>query len=267
MSLYEFVSLVLTFGTLLVIYLTLFELKNQREAIYKPDLVLRSTGRFYIYNERNGRFGFLPSLWVDENVAKSKIFSKNESLEEYEKLKMPDDDTFQELSKDPNRNKIGIPIFNIGKGVAKNIEFTWEFDQEYHKELMEKNKQMNIWKKYEFTSNFIPSPDIYPSSTKKIDYITPTETGSPKEITEKVYIPYLYQICFNQDITLELNIHSITHLPILNISYEDLANQRHYKKFIINFDSGYGSLTHSNKGIQKNIVYHLEVKYQISQIK
>jgi hypothetical protein len=272
LSFYELISVFLTFGTLIVIYFTLLELKNQRETIYKPDIVLKSSGRFYIYNEQNGRFAYLPSLWVSEEITKSKIFSKNTSLQENEKLKMPDQETFQELSNDPDRNKIGIPLFNIGKGAAKNIEIKWEFDQDKHRQdIKDKNELKNLWKKFEFSGTFIPSQDISQDSyfSRKIDYITPSITGSVDETIEQVYLPYDFQMLFNKIITIEMeddDYFDIPNLLKLNISYDDLANQRHCKKFIFNFEQGYGSWSPKFKGIQKCVICHMEIKYQINEI-
>ena len=270
LSFYELLSVFVTFGTLIVIYLTLLEMKRQRETIYKPDVVLKSSGRFFIYNEEDNRFICLPSLWVEEETTKTKIFSKNTSLEEYERLKMPDQETFQELIKNPNRNEVGIPLFNIGKGAAKNIEIKWEFDRDkYLKEIETKNIK-NLQKKIEFYGTFTPSSNISQNSyfSRKIDYIMPSTKDMLDETSEKVYIPYDFQFLFNKYIIMEkeedMFISSI--LLKLNISYDDLANQRHFKTFIFNFEEGYGSWNPKLKGSQKCKIYNMEIKYQINEI-
>lgn len=266
MSLFELISLNLTLGSLLVIYFTLFELKKQREAIYKPDIVLKSSGRFFIYNEKDCYFANSPSLWVDEETTKAKIFSKNNSLEEYERLKMPDQEIFKELSKNPNRNEIGIPLFNIGKGAAKNIDIKWKFDLD---EYFEEKKTKNL-KKFDFTGTFVASKNISEDSyfSRKIDYITPSITGSLDENIEKVYIPYDFQLLFNKYIILEKKEDSniSSNILKLNISYDDLANQRHFKKFIFNFQEGYGSWNSNLNELKTTVIYHMEMKYQISEI-
>ena len=110
----------LTFLTLLVIYFTLFELKNQRESIYKPDLILSSSKSFYMYREKNNR-KYFPSIWVNQRIDVNDKKLRNN------------------LINDPKRNMISIPLYNIGMGAAKNVKINWEYDKSLFKEIRFKN--------------------------------------------------------------------------------------------------------------------------------
>lgn len=72
---FEGIEGIATLITALLVLYTLFEMKYQRESMYKPDIILNGSGRFYIYSERNGNFAYLPSLWVNEELAEEKIIS------------------------------------------------------------------------------------------------------------------------------------------------------------------------------------------------
>lgn len=270
MTLYEVMSTLITLGSLLVIYLTLIELKNQRESVYKPDIVLKSSGRFYMYDEQNGPHAHLPSLWLNEDIVKYEIISQNNflyenNLYEHDRSQIPDEFTYKELCNNSRRNIIPIPIYNIGKGAAKNIEINWNFNQKsYQKEIKDKNEQIKMWKKFEFSGQFLPSDEIRYNQSK-IDFITPSEAEINTKNLEYLYIPYDFQMLFNKDITLNidesLNMDDLNYSLKLHVTYADLTNKRHQKLFKFIFYPGFGSFNFKN-----HIINRIEMNFKIKEI-
>ncbi|UTB31875.1 MAG: hypothetical protein NKF70_10215 [Methanobacterium sp. ERen5] len=270
LTLFEVISILLTFGSLLVIYLTLNELKIQRESMYKPDIVLKRSGRFYMYNEQNGHFAYLPSLWLNEEIVKNEIINQNKLLDDTENFKIPEN-LYNKFCNDPRRNIIPIPILNIGKGAAKNIEIIWKFDQEsYIKEIKDKNDKTKMWNNFKFFGQFIPPNEIVHNQSK-IDYITPVNTEITKNNLEYVYIPYDFQTLFEMDTTLNIydggvSSDELNHSLKLHVTYDDLTNKRHEKRFKFVFNSRYGTFNLNSTKIQKHIIYRLEMDFKIEEI-
>ena len=212
MSPYELISVNLTFGTLLVIYFTLFEMKNQRESLYKPDLILSNSKSYYMYSEKSGN-NYFPSLWVNE-----KIDLNNKQLR-------------NNLINDPEVNRIGIPIFNIGMGTAKNIKIKWEFNKNLFNEI-KSTKYNPIWPKganIRFQGSIKRKID---STDNLIDYILPAQIVNS---LENIYLPLDFQ--YEVISSLPIIIREILRVPQLNVtlSFKDMANQEYKKRYILKF--------------------------------
>lgn len=215
MSQYELSDVFLTTFTSLLILFTLFEMKNQREAIYKPDLILSSNKRFYMY-KKNGNNDFVPILWSNKEV-------NIQNKQEYDEL-IRDNYNYD--------NKIEIDIFNIGMGAAKKVELQWEYNKEKVQKMIinEVNKDPT-WIK---SSN---NPYALLTERKKnydFDYILPSEISQE---VKSISFPIGFKNDFSYALTVLLKNKKRNEIPKLNLKiiYQDLANQKCVKKFVFKF--------------------------------
>lgn len=216
MSPYEIASVILTTITSILILFTLFEMKNQRESIYKPDLILRSSKRFYMYSEKNGDIDLL-SLWTNEKIDAS------------------DQGTRDDLIKDPERNLIGIPIYNIGMGTAKDVKIKWDYDkEEIQKLIINKTKDNPLWAPGSNIETTVPLVRDINAEDDIIDYILPSQI---KSSSENFYIPVEFQNDFNYFLPILLRENNISSIPKLRLKlcYKDIANQNCHKEYILIF--------------------------------
>lgn len=257
MTPYESLNSFLTVMSLIIIFWTLFELKNQRESMYKPALIVKSNGIFFMYSEKN-LSTFLPSLWTMEeidtdrnkhhshhnpHISQGTQFIPDISIPGVDKHDPPEKQWFINAKNNPDRNKIKIPLFNIGMGAAKQIKINWEYERKGIIKLFEDYKRSQ--RKDKLSPFSVRAPFKCSSGLNMeelIDYVPPSKIGS-EEIVQNIFFPYEFQHYFNVYVAC-LDIEELKILPLilhntpelfLNIQYNDLTDNTQHKKFRINF--------------------------------
>lgn len=261
--------------------------------MYKPDLIVKSTGTFYMYSEMNSTVNF-PSLWTSKEIdtdrnkhmdfGTPKIEFRPELQPWREKREVPEKRLFINAKIDPDRNRIPILLFNVGMGVAKNIKIKWEYETKNIMQLLKnyyQDKVMYIKPTFDCSDGL--------NMVEKIDYITPSKLGS-EEFIENIFLPYdfqkyfnIYMACLNvESIKASINVPNISKtLSIspqilqdtpelyLNIYYHDLANYTHHKKFKISFKienhDFYPSISESRSRKLVNMD-NIKIKFNINEI-
>lgn len=284
----------LTTITAIIILITLFEIINQRESMYKPDIILKSKGNFYMYYEKNGNV-FLPSLWTNSEIDTDRDkHRKPINTVEYKPDLQPWSDRQEEPEKrlfanaelDIDRNKIGIPLFNIGMGTAKKIEIKWDFEKKDIIKLLKQFYQEDLNRQ---SFDIKPSFKITSGLTmvESVDYIPPSKIESD-DILEEIYFPYKFQQYFNIYLTclfngilktgkistdtsnLFLNISDpiLNEIPelLLNITYYDIANKIYHKSFRINFKFNRFDVDPNKDFIQLSQIDNINVTFKVKEI-
>lgn len=214
-----------TFISALIAIFTLREVKNQRLAIYKPEVLIKS---FII------------------SISKSPLIIKEEELIKY---KFSD---FNDYSINSNNLSFEISprykVENLGFGIAKQVKCEWNFNIKKAIKMIENimpekysfnyNKNLNIY----FLTNSMNTEYHYSSNANiyknVVDYIPPINIQQhfhfhtiPSII---VFTHYLFLI-FKKNLLKEegdnFNVFDFKSekfpSPILKISYKDLNNKRH----------------------------------------
>lgn len=148
----------------------------------------------------------------------------------------------------PQKSDFGdLKIINLGKGIAKNLKFTWH--EENSKEFfalikyLDKENIFNIIYKYPILT--VNAPGSYGVITilkknylKNIDYILPEDKSKSEYV---LYIPYEYKnylnvLCYlcayynydEQKIFKNINLY-------IDLEYENIKNEKYKKNITINF--------------------------------
>ena len=103
-----------TWLTIVLVYLTLQEMRNQRKASQKPDLIIPKfsfVGYVFGFSDETMTSLTIPRSWVDS----------------HDEFWQP---THQKILDDRPFINAGITLYNVGFGVAKNIQLKWigEYD-------------------------------------------------------------------------------------------------------------------------------------------
>jgi hypothetical protein len=235
--------------TSIIVLLTLFEMREQRKSSYMPDIILGlSPLKIYLYSEKNHDV-YLPTLWSTKNVDK---YSEN----------------YDGLIKDPTRNKIGIPIFNIGMGAAKNVKVDWDFKNSKKNWMIKFINQQKIenplWpSNYEVVISIpVSHRELGENWTYNIDYIIPSQF---QETSQKIFFPNFFQSTYSQFLTFNYSDLDFLKDGIyldLTIDYEDIGNVKHQKKFrcyLRDSSMEYDTRSESQKFIIKKATVEVEI--------
>lgn len=214
-------TLVATFVTAIATFLTVWEMKKQRQQSNMPNIVLLPDKRFYLYRAtslNNYQYWY----WHDIN------------LQETNQV-----ETIRHMQFD-------IDLFNIGVGSAKNVKFKYKIDTKEHIKFLNDLGIVNV-ETLDLESdslNFIAKygSDMLGTSVEKID-IDFTQTFIPKtdEKASKLKLPMIYLSMFNAFILSILGKQNTTDyfdkFPSLSLSmtYQDIANNKYKKDFKIYF--------------------------------
>lgn len=264
---YEEAGGIATLFTSILVLFTLWEMKVQRESIYRPDVILKSSGKFFMYKELNGQV-YLPSLWFKKGIDFDPIFWGDTIMVDEGKISIMEFDHLQEEGK---IEEIGIPLFNIGMGTAKNLTIKWQCNNKYTiDELLEMNKNKEIWPLEKELIWCKQTNNLKMESN--IDYLLPIDTESSHK-TLKINIPLNIQRYFNLFLTLSLDLSKplkklkLATLPeiLIVISYYDLVNEKHEKKFNIKFEGKSWILKENLRG-QKICFEEIEMEYLVKEV-
>lgn len=233
-SIFTIVSALATVIYTIITFRTLKEIKAQREATYRPDIII-DEGLFYIYSfkDENGEF---PSEYT---------YGKKQQDYYSENLRM---------------NSFGMNLFNIGLAAAKEVKIKYSFDlDKIFTTIIEQNKALpndkiiNIIKN-DNTLEFIPSDNCVGSKCNSIHFINsqlnrefnhilPTNiTNNPIKLNLPTYILEMHSILIYNFWLNETEIKKFPEIPVitLNISYLDIGNKSHSKEYelLILFQGG-----------------------------
>ena len=218
-----------TFISSLIAIFTLIEVKRQRLALYKPDILIKS---FFTSISKS------PLQKEKGELILFKTSDFNDYSNKYKELK------FEVGSK--------YKVENLGFGIAKNIKCEWNFDTKKAIKFIEKNisnrhklhfiKELNLYtledknnEDYRYASN----ANIRENT---IDYISPINIQKhfhfhtiPEIITFTHYLYFLFELKLIG--TSGKNFHIFDYKdykfpnPVLKISYKDLNGKKYKKKF------------------------------------
>ncbi|MBA2846247.1 hypothetical protein HNP88_000431 [Methanococcus maripaludis] len=227
----------------------LIELEKQRKAQYKPELLAKDRLNIYFHNFEKviEKYPAFNNSFVKDHLG---VWSTSyKEPEYYEKMIS---EFLSKVKKNNNvadpfelekvemhiENNVYIEVYNIGKGFAKNIEYTWEIE---HSKLFE-----NFYKKYEndpliykMENEFVHSyyfggtPSISLASNNKIridtyNLVTPYE--SSKEVL-KIPLPWnllkIMGLCSKKG-----GFPSLTTFPLkLHLNYQDIDGNPYLKTY------------------------------------
>jgi len=251
MDIATLIAQIATWLTLVVIFFTLMEMRNQRKASQKPDLIIPKSS---VYGYSAYAYGSTDTNWTPLLIPR--FWSKNYLQE------MPP--TFPHSGRE-------IKAYNVGFGVAKNIAFKWTI--EYDKTVQEikdycyQNSVPIVVQLVENKLRIIEArnEEDYPlSSEEAYEFLMPASITSegllseiPMAFAELVAISICLKIHHsrlvqNTPSELEIAIPSMT----LELQYDDLENSHYFKKFDVQFSMGYFSPYQNDRdGLGKTIFY------------
>ncbi|MBE3654965.1 hypothetical protein [Vibrio navarrensis] len=218
----DWIALVSSVGTFLssiFVLVTLFELRKQRKQSYLPDFAV-------------------PDV----------CFNYNNSAQTHIKMWSMDDG-----------NMLSLKVINIGKGVAKDIKFTWEYDMH---DMFEKFHELdfvdNVVLQHDTDENrllYIQDNNVMDNSSlstddRQLDYLlTPSDggdayvldlPGSYLSISTAIYKNAKINELFNSE-EFETSLSPLT----LNVEFKDVGGSRIVKKYSV-------QLCFFNKSIKNN---------------
>ena len=216
------VGIVGTWITIVLVYFTLREMRNQRIASQKPDLILpKSIVHGYVY-AREGKTVLVPRYWSNDKAVKDEML---------------------------NWERSGLlRLYNVGFGVAKNIELKWIG---YYDEALQEirdycyQNSVPIILKSEGDGVFVES-DVFTSlspQTFNHDFLMPSSITSegltssvPDAFVELVSIMIYLKYHYGRRHLNEMSEVEVSTLPMkLEINYDDLENSHYSKKFEVRF--------------------------------
>lgn len=265
---YEEAGGIATLFTSILVLFTLWEMKVQRETIYRPDIILQSMGHFYMFKERNGAV-FLPSLWSCKGVDFNPLIIGDNIITEDDKMSVME---FEHLLETSSLEEISIPLFNIGMGAAKNITIEWSSDNNYTiNELLKMNTDKEIWpieKELVWKQRHSNG-----EMEKNIDYILPIGTESLNLNENQMTIPINIQRFINlflvvcTDVSGPISELKLPKIPnfFINVNYYDLVNEKHVKKFEVIF-TGESWSARENFRNQKIVFNEIKMRFYIQEI-
>jgi len=231
-SLVTIIGQLATLITIVLVYFTLVEMRNQRKASQKPDLLIPKASIYGYVNIYKGKQVFVADAWSDNKDIK--------------------DGEGHVWSETP------IKIYNVGFGVAKNIELVWKVN--YDKTLQQikdycyQNSVPIILQmegdivRFQADAPFSLSPQTF-----KHEFLMPASITSdglatyvPPAVRELISI-----LIYLQSDYRDRNLNNFSQLEIeipsmdIELKYNDLENS-HYTKwfnveFLVNGYSVYGS--------------------------
>jgi hypothetical protein len=218
----DWVALVSSVGTFLssiFVLVTLFELRKQRKQSYLPDFAV-------------------PDV----------CFNYNNSAQTQIKMWPMDDG-----------NMLSLKVINIGKGVAKDIKFTWEYDMyDMFERFHELGSIDNVVLQHDTDENrilYIQDNEVMDNSSLSIDHrhidylLSPSDggeayvldlPGSYLSISSAIYKNAKINELFSSE-KFETSLSPL----ILNVEFKDVGGSRILKKYDVR-------LCFFNKSIQKN---------------
>lgn len=222
-----------TFISALIAIFTLLEVKKQRLSIYKPDILIKS---FTVTISQS------PLVERKENLLKYKVSDFNDYSTNYNTI------PFEVIAK--------YKVDNLGFGVAKNIQCTWQFNYSKAINMIQKIFPSNYSFNYHEDLNLYflkdsNNDDLHYSSYTKlteqnIDFISPINVQKHyhfHSIPEIIYYTHLLFLLFkNNLITDECTNFGTFEFkdfpkPILKIEYRDINNKKYTKRFIFKMSS------------------------------
>ncbi len=242
-------GLSITFITALVTFLTVNEMKKQRQNMYLPDL-------------------FIGDGFVDVYA-----YGTNETYEGFMFSHMNNSEKKNKYIENPDERSpwIRASIINIGFGAAKYVEYKWAFDFEkcYTMLTSVNNGDFRI----EYDANEFNDIDLQMLSIKKNDHYgiisvkdalqeTETDFVSPSSSTETIYeisIPTSYTNFVMYYLLMKYNMFSgagetfihdeLNEFPLLylNINYKDLGNKVHVKNHSLKISASRGGSNYKDK--------------------
>jgi len=230
------VGQIATWLTIILVYFTLIEMRNQRKALQKPDVILpEATIYGYAYGYEGKDTLLIASTWSDEKGLEDlESFSSQAGL---------------------------IKLYNVGFGVAKNIVVKWTVDYnetvEQIRDYCYKNSVPLIVQLNKNNLSVIDgvgySPDDYSilDSAFNHDFLMPVsivsqglEVSVPFALVELISIAVYLKAHYtghhlNENSELKVDLPPIA----LELSYDDLDNSRYSKRFDVIFSiSSYSTL-------------------------
>ncbi|HLO17634.1 MAG TPA: hypothetical protein VK206_22580 [Anaerolineales bacterium] len=231
------IGIVGTWVTIVLVYFTLREMRNQRIASQKPDLIIpESTIYAYGYGYEGRTYPLVARDWSNDKDLKDERHN-------WERSSL-------------------IKLYNVGFGVAKNIELKWT--GEYNATL----RQIKDYC-YQHSIPIIIQPhndgvfvesDVFASLSPEIykyDFLMPASIASvglatsvPDAFVELVSILVHLKAHYgrqhlNEQSGLEINIPSM----VLELHYDDLENSHYTKKFEVLFSLSGFSIHADEKSI------------------
>jgi len=194
--------------SILLVLLTLFEMKISRNNAYLPDILFNNTTFAVTWNEN----GFTLLGQTDDEMSK-KLITWVDHVNEIPKIKLT----------------------NIGVGTAKYVQIEWEYDNletlvEYLYEV--NDKATFTFRRYGESDNLIINDNIYTSS-KPYREIAYMKNESEEEL---IVFPYEYWECIRESCIH----HEDLYLPIpdlqLVLRYSDVQGKRYTVKKTITID-------------------------------
>ncbi|MBA2851499.1 hypothetical protein HNP86_001652 [Methanococcus maripaludis] len=235
-----------------LIVLTMYlvqETINQRKLQYKPELLAKDRLNLYFHNFNKviEKYPAINNGFVKDHLGvwsksyKEPAYYENMISEFLLNVKKNNNvaDPFELEKVEINiEDEVYVEVYNIGKGFAKNIEYTWEIE---HSKLFE-----NFYKKYEndpliykIENGFVHSyyfggtPDISLASNNKIridtyNLVTPYE--SSKEVL-KIPLPWnllkIIGLCSKKG-----GFSDLTNFPLkLHLNYQDIEGNPYLKTY------------------------------------
>lgn len=229
----------LAFLTLVLIVLTLKEMKKQRKTMYIPDLVFGKNDFYLYWNKSTNTADIWSPIKLKESDLKKK--SNEELRGEYYGRGID----------------IGLPLklYNIGMGIAKTITVKWECGMSDISDWIKKIKELDTDNKYECSAMQAGDQDIflyvsyqqikydYSTSTLtcSIDYILPAHIeNQPYELKMPMFyllpISLLYTLSCFEEGKLICKTPSFPEFK-LTLSYLDVGNNEYKKEFSIKIDT------------------------------
>lgn len=232
-----------TLVTILSVYLTLREMRNQRKASLKPDLLIPESS-FHGYG-----FGYGANVSFEHLLIPGSWSLKEDVKEE------------MQLDEDVWLKSAPLTLYNVGFGVAKNIELKWTI--QYDKTLQQikdycyKNSVPIIIEQDEKGFSYSEAGTAHEGyyllqpQTVKHDFLMPASITSAGLVsympdTYKEVVSLLLYLRFRHGLWIDDESGMVIHAPIvlpsveLELLYDDVENAHYSKGFEVLFTS-YGS--------------------------
>jgi hypothetical protein len=232
---------VATWVTIILVYFTLREMRNQRKASQKPDIMIPKSS-FHGYG-----FG------IKSSVIQHLLIPENWSKEDVEDGENIDRDIWLESAP--------ITLYNVGFGVAKSIKMTWRI--QYNETLQQIKDYCYKYsvpiiieqdeRGFSFSEAGVQNEGFYTIVPEIVqhDFLMPasiTSAGlvSYLPVTYRMVVSLLLYLRFRDGLKINTESGAIIHPPIalppieLELHYDDVEDSHYSKKFDVLFTS-YGS--------------------------
>jgi hypothetical protein len=249
-------TIITSVGAIVISVITWVEMKRQRKSAYRPEISVNNKTPIRILYHR-----------TEEKLT---LCFSHESISESAKFISPDDP----MSVYNNLDHVEVDLFNIGVGVARNVEYNWYYDLGEAKKTIESyrgNKYgFHIEDNGRFCSVKFPelnfelnSGNLYERENKIRNFLFsyPVIEESIKVTIPKSYLT-IWAFHFYQRLFLYNNTANIeTHPLQLFVSYFDSDNKPIKKIFTFNLQVGNFSQFNSiNKWDELGVIILIEMK-------